>query len=496
MPNQSDRDRPSRRGFFAWLLAGKIFFLSILVHVLFIVGATIWVIQIITNKPKPRFKEGPPRGNQAARAVEYKVSLEKKSSAISAPINAKRVTTSGLSQVALPAMPEMPSMDTISPVKMGEAFQPVALGMQGGSISGIGARSSSLRFTALAKWGGKPASDLAVLAALRWLQKVQNPDGSWGSSDKWPGAMTGFALLCFLGHGETPAGSKEFGATVNKAITALVNSGTKYEGALTLRGAKELDQQPDAYAHGIATYALGEAYTMTKDARIAPVLTQAVNIILKGQADDGGWMYSYTRAMPSDTSVSGWQIQALKAAIMTKLPIDGLPAAMDNAMKNLDRVYDPKTKTFGYRMPGDRNTLNGVGVLCKVAYEERVDQKARGGVDYILTNLVIKYDGDTANLYSWYYNTQACFMVGGNAWQKWNRLFQDELIHHQSPDGSWPPNVAQDVGGLPKDTTIDGQLYRTCLCTLMLEVYYRYLPSSQTNEKEQKSALDILQSTE
>ena len=44
------------------------------------------------------------------------------------------------------------------------------------------------------------ATEQAVLRGLAWLQKVQNADGSWGERNR--GAMTGLALLCFLGHGE------------------------------------------------------------------------------------------------------------------------------------------------------------------------------------------------------------------------------------------------------------------------------------------------------
>ena len=49
----------------------------------------------------------------------------------------------------------------------------------------------------------------------------------------------------------------------------------------------------------------------------------------------------------------------------------------------------------------------------------------------------MKYQGgkSPADLYAWYYDTQACLMFGGTAWGKWNRLFQDEIANHQSPDG-------------------------------------------------------------
>src|ERR1051325_548958 len=92
----------------------------------------------------------------------------------------------------------------------------------------------------------------------------------------------------------------------------------------------------------------------------------------------------------------------------------------------------------------------------------------------------VDYKGDTANLYAWYYNTQACLMVGGAAWTKWNRLFQEQIVKNQSPDGSWPPIAGKSAGGeLQRDPEGDGRFYRTNLCILMLEVYYRYMPTTK-----------------
>jgi hypothetical protein len=65
----------------------------------------------------------------------------------------------------------------------------------------------------------------AVLRGLDWLRKVQNPDGSWGERNK--GAMTGLALLAFLGHGETGE-SQNYGLTVNKAVQWVIDEGTKH----------------------------------------------------------------------------------------------------------------------------------------------------------------------------------------------------------------------------------------------------------------------------
>jgi len=73
-------------------------------------------------------------------------------------------------------------------------------------------------------------------------------------------------------------------------------------------------------------------------------------------------------------------------------------------------------------------------------------------------------------VYTWYYVTQAKFQKGDKVWETWNRIFTRELIANQQSDGHWEGG---DHGG---------SVYTTCLCTLMLEVYYRYLPSYHKQE--------------
>ena len=82
---------------------------------------------------------------------------------------------------------------------------------------------------------------------------------------QYQGAMTGFALLAFLGHGELPV-SPEFGPTVQKGLDWLVENGKKNDGRLSMEKSFNVS---GVYAHAIATFALGEYYTMTKDERVA-----------------------------------------------------------------------------------------------------------------------------------------------------------------------------------------------------------------------------------
>ena len=63
---------------------------------------------------------------------------------------------------------------------------------------------------------------------------------------------------------------------------------------------------------------------------------------------------------------------------------------------------------------------------------------------------------------------------GGDEWDRWNDVMREDLVRTQITDGpeagSWTPRDK----GVP--SAAGGRLFSTCLGTLTLEVYYRYLP--------------------
>ncbi len=353
---------------------------------------------------------------------------------------------------------------------------------------GVGAKDFDLRFMkdgdgqilATSGWpAGAPRptklTENAVMRGLRWLRDHQNEDGSWGEKNK--AAMTGLALLCFLGHGELTE-SPEFGFTVNHAVQWLVDGGNKYDSRLSMTRDGWGDNA-GVYEHAIATYALGEFYTLTKDERLTELLPKAVAYIVQGQGPDGGWAYRYDKSQPGDTSVSGWQVQALKAAHLTKLNLPGVEAALDQAMKNFDRVQGPNGG-YGYRGPEDRYSLTGVGVLSELFWRGKRNKDLQRSVEFITDKsekeFPVRYQGEKGDLYAWYYHSQAMLMYGGSAWTNWERRFSGEVVQAQTLAGDWPPMRASGVGHLQDADNLNGQVYRTSLCVLMLEVYYRYLP--------------------
>jgi hypothetical protein len=371
------------------------------------------------------------------------------------------------------AVPQVQVRMASSSASLARAMAGMSRGFTGSLPGAMGGRIGSGRAKAMAQNGMKAKSEQAVINGLIWLMQNQNADGSWGESNK--GAMTGFGLLCFLGHGETPA-SPFCGITVRNAVQWILDNGTKNEGRLNMASSFN---QPGVYEHAICAYALGEYYTMTKDRRVVELLKQAVGHIIEGQSSSGGWMYSYDKSA-DDLSVSGWQIQALKAAHLSQIKISGIDPALDKAIKYIDRVKGPKGG-YGYREAADDYSLTGVGILCQLFW--RADRGAlRKGIEWMLdeteNNKPVKYRENSADLYAWYYHTQACLMFGGDAWKKWNAWFQDEICDVQNPDGSWPIPGGRTFGPQSQDN-MTGAVYRTALCILMLEVFYRYMPTTQ-----------------
>lgn len=258
-----------------------------------------------------------------------------------------------------------------------------------------------------------------------------------------------------------------------------------------------------AYEHGIATYALGEMYTLARlGSKELPGMKDAfvkgVELIIKHQntegAGAGSWDY-YTKnflvdgkdkSTRPDLSVAGWQYQALKAAKFTGLKIAGLHSAID---KTVDYIVTTQTKDGGFGAANrdahyNQWSLTGAGVLGLQTLSKGRTAPIKKGIEF-LRNFITAEPLDwnkNCNLYCWYYYTQAFFQAGGEDWKFYNEQFLPQILAAQQPDGSfkkgrpnWPAGDAPDP------------IYRQTLCTLQLEVFYRYL---KVGDREEESFFD------
>lgn len=345
-------------------------------------------------------------------------------------------------------------------------------------------RSSGGRGGALAKYGGAHgrATESAVIKALEWLKNHQNPNGSWGPNTV---AMTGLGLLTFLAHGET-TGSKMYGHVVRKAIDYLCSQ-QKDDGQF---GAAY--SQPGVYAHAIAAYAIAEAYGLCRIPDLKPRMEKSIGIIVKGQQPGGLWDYEYKKAERRDLSVSGWQVQALKAANINGAEVPGLHEAIDKAMTGVKSMQGADSGRFGYSDAGKGSDgVTGVGVLSLQLGGKAKDRETALGV-----KAMAEFDCDWKNptkwpMYAWYYITQAKFQAGGGTWNNWNSKFAPVLTKNQADDGHWDSPVG---AGAENEETKQGPVYSTCLAALTLQVYYRFLPTYapvKVEEKKEETKDDV-----
>ncbi|MEO1496616.1 MAG: prenyltransferase/squalene oxidase repeat-containing protein [Planctomycetota bacterium] len=367
-------------------------------------------------------------------------------------------------------------------------------------VTGVGGRGDATRGALLRAKGGTKASEQAVARGLRWIAQHQNADGTWSLVHNAgecrgrcgnPGTLgepkdrfertrrsaTALALLPFLGAGETQQRGR-YKRIVSEGINALVRLAKPNKDG---PGASWTDRGT-LYSHGLAAITLAEAYSMTRDERLRVPAQLAIDYIEYAQdPNGGGWRYRARQA--GDTSVTGWQIMALKSAKLAELKTSGRTTRLARAF--LDSVAEREGRRYRYVVPeptedgtppepAATRTLTAVGMLCRMYLGWKPDDaRLEDAAAWIAAK-----GPNEDNYYYNYYAAQALFHYTageGPVWRKWNTAMRDQLVEQQSTRGhergSWWIDENHNRKG--------GRLYTTSLATMTLEVYYRYLPIFQ-----------------
>jgi len=452
---------------------------------------------------------GTAQGAQASQDLQHKVQQKRRSTIAKTTPMKKVVSNNSSSSIQLPdAPPDILDVPDVSSMLGGGSLGGGGFGKGGGgggfgTGQGLGAAggfvslpptmrarcSTTERLEKLRQNGGSSECEAAVSRALEWLKTKQNADGSWGTQHK--SAMTGFALLCYLGRCETPE-SPFYGDNVMKGIMYLIELGKKNEHGMI---AENILENGATYEHGIATYALGEMYTLARlGSKSLPGMKDAfekgVALIIKSQTKRGSWAYgskegtAYNAAGGEDLSVAGWQYQALKAAKHTGLKIPKLHDAISNTVAYLESKQTKDGGIGGANRDAGYNqwSLTGVGVLGMQTLGKGKTKVIDGGIKFMrefITAEPLNWNSN-CNLYSWYYYTQAFFQKGGEDWKFYNEQLLPQVLNNQAPDGSWKPERSNGGNGVGNQ---EGGVYKTALCTLQLEVYYRYLKVADRDDE-------------
>jgi hypothetical protein len=240
------------------------------------------------------------------------------------------------------------------------------------------------------------------------------------------------------------------------------------------------------YCHGIAACALVEAYGMTQDSKLKAPAQLGVNYIVAAQhPENGGWLY--TPRAGGDTSVVGWQVMALKSAVLSYLQVPGRVKNLANRWLDIVQFDLPPGgygigSQYGYRRPGDReraSACSAIGLLCRMYLgAKKEDPGLQMGVKAISDK-----GPERNNMYYNYYASMLMYQADGpdgDMWQKWNLQMREYLIKTQvkrgKDKGSWYFSGGHGNSG--------GRVYNTAMAAMTLEVYYRYMPIYQKDNVE------------
>jgi len=379
-----------------------------------------------------------------------------------------------------------------------------------------GNRAKGRRAQVAREFGGTTGTEYAVEVGLDFFARHQFPDGHWSLHELPEGieyddpalgemksdtAATGLALLTYLGAGYTHLDDKHR-AVVDKGIDWLVRHQKENGDLFAMADGSKPTKYAWFYSHGIASIALCEAYGMTHDPELREPARKAIDFIITTQHPTrGGWRYSVDekgRATETDTSVTGWQLMALKSAQMAGLevPDDALAKINEwielaHAPKADDRgqyVYNPYAEDKPEQRHGRQPNLamTAEAMLMRMYLGAgREDPLLIAGADHLMENLpeVGTAARSQRDVYYWYYATQAMFQMHGDYWTAWNERLRPLALSSQEQTGeaagSWHPKkpVADRWGHA------GGRMYVTALHLLMLEVYYRHLPLFQELRK-------------
>ena len=304
------------------------------------------------------------------------------------------------------------------------------------------------------------------------------------SGQKTDTAMTGMALLAFVGAGYTEKVGR-YKSTVQRAV-AWLKSKQQANGLIfdpTDAGA----HRGVGYPHAIAGMALVEAAGMARIPDTIRAAQKAVdyscNVHQQGEEKDeysrGAWRYE-PKSKP-DTSVSGWYVFQLKSAKMAGLSIP--QGSFDGAIKYLDKVEHKEAATdAAYSAPStywymedkqfghgtSHHRLSAIGNLARQFMGWKKDD-LQASVDKFTRDGGVPTPGKV-DLYYWYYGSMCAFQQQGPVWISWRDAMYKTLMESQrlggDEDGSWNPE-----GEFHEEWGRVGQTALSCLC---LEVIYRF----------------------
>jgi hypothetical protein len=317
-----------------------------------------------------------------------------------------------------------------------------------------------------------------LVAALDWLVRHQDEDGSWRPDSPCPRGLcppslapdthriglTGLSLLALHSAG-TSSRQKD---AAHRAARYLIKHQDK-SGRLGEPVPKFM------YGHLIAALALIELSARSKDFK--DPAKRALEFALSGQNPGLGWRYS-PRSGDNDSSVTFWGALLLHAAPSAGLDVpkearDGVRAWYEGATGPGGRVGYTDNRAGKVIIPGVNEGFADHPALTAAGYTARrlLGAEKAPGIDLILADPPASDDPLKVDFYYWYLATRAVRLDDGplgRVWKDWKIQVREALVRNQCKDradcrrGSWEP--------VDRWSSEGGRVYVTALGALILSI--------------------------
>lgn len=342
-------------------------------------------------------------------------------------------------------------------------------------------RIGEAKIAALEQTGGNQQTEAAVAAALRFLARTQQPNGSWnpqttgagveraalgtnryGAGGKAETAITGLALLAMIGAGNTHQ-TGQYADNVYRGLAYLIQTQSRVQHNFGSMAGAKTSVYAATYSHGIAALAMCEAAAITQDKSAMISAQRAIAHTQRMQIPTtGGWRYTQ-HDRDGDLSQLGWQAMVLDAGHRARIPIS--QQTVQGIQRFLASVRSGRGGLACYR-PREipTRTMTAEALATRLLIGEHVPPAEAIEAERYLLQQPPGFGQD--NYYYWYYATLALHQLQDEAWVQWNKALQQRLISTQRSDGRWSSNTVWGGYG--------GEIYTTSMAALCLETYYRH----------------------
>ncbi len=330
----------------------------------------------------------------------------------------------------------------------------------------------------------------AIEEALRYLERTQKLDGSWGRPAEGGVGITALCLLAFFAQGHQEHRGP-YGSLLHRGVKYLMAKSlppSERDPALAGGGKPtgyifdHNDRDSRMHGHGYATQVLVLAYGAGRAQdphthELKRKVQLAIRVIENSQTFTGGWGYEPSHSTFHEGSVTVTAVQALRLARDAGFIVD--EAVQKQGLEYL-KQSQKDDGSFKYSLGQDHTTsaLTAAAITAMYGFGQYYGDSIRKGLSFLRSQYRHPDYVDWPH-YGNYYAAQAFWRSGGPDWDLWSGTVIPHLLRTGIRDSERPGVLCWDDSDSSRAPRSHGRDYATALTVLALSVEDGYLPIFQ-----------------